>query len=223
MDGIDLLDMVKGVASAAAILGTALYVFPGKHVGFVRARIGLTDLRYKRLDKLIKKEKWRKASAIELELAFEQAFRFSLRADVIRHVFARADILTQVAHLRRCRLMIKASTDERSLIPAKPRVRSFRHSAVMAGAIATVPFLALMLVNAVVDPHAHKGAMGCALGLMYVWSIFWGWITGGFESAHCVTALADELFPIDHVACESSFRKASEGAAALPSSAQMSP
>jgi hypothetical protein len=215
--------MVKGVASVVAILGTALYVFPGKHVGFVRARIGLTDLRYKRLDKLIKKERWRKASAIELELAFEQAFRFSLRADVIRHVFARADILTQVAHLRRCRLMIKARSDERGLIPAKARVRSFRHAAVIAVALATLPFLALMLVNAVVDPHAHKGAMGCALGFVYVWSIFWGWIAGSFESAHCVTALADELFPIDHAAGESSFRKTSEGAAALPSDAHVSP
>ena len=79
-----LPDFIKSMLAAAVAAITLIYLVPSKHMLLARARLGLSHNRRRRLDALIRKKRWQTATAVELELAFADAFGYSLPAEIIQ-------------------------------------------------------------------------------------------------------------------------------------------
>lgn len=193
---IDLLTLGQTIGALTVSVGTAVYLILARHLGFVGARWRLRAARRQWLMQALRTNRWATMSAIELELGFADTFGFGLRADVIRHVFARQNAAEHIGHLRRCRLMVRLNADGTGFERTDRAVKNFRASAAKAMVASIVPLLGCLFASYIVDDK-HRTTVMASLVVAYVWGVFAGWLALGFDAAHTVTARASE-FPPDH-------------------------
>jgi hypothetical protein len=190
-------DFLKGAATSFTALAAAAFFLPKNYVGLQDTRLRVAARKRRNLDALLKDARWKSASALELELAFTDAFGFVMPDRLVRFALASTNATLLVRDLKRCQLMVRLSEDGLRLVPAVPRTLSFRKEGVaffVSGV--TLPFLAMVLAP-VITAYLPMTWVGALVGAVLIWLPSALVFANRLESAHRVTALGGELYPAD--------------------------
>jgi hypothetical protein len=191
------IDFLKGAVSAITAAAAAIFLVPRSYVGLQDTRMRLATKKRKKLDALLKDDAWRIASSLELQLAFLDAFGFVMDDRLLRFAFSRANAMQLIRDLRRCQLMVRLTRDGAGLEPVEERRRSFRKDGIRWFLAGFVPAVLCVFLMPVVAGHVPMTWIGAGFGAVFTLFPALGWIAGGLESAHRVTALCNELYPPD--------------------------
>lgn len=194
---LNSVDATKWLIAVAVPVVTAVCRIPFRHLALKRVRFQLHASQRRHLFSLLKNDKWKSVSAAELELGFADAFGFGLDADVVRHVLDRRNVVEHISYLKRCRLMVQVRRDGTGLERTDGAVRDFHWCSGLWMVMAITPYLAFFILSLFIDDNGRKGLFACIVVLAYLWMLFAGWMSLGFDAAHQVTVRSEGRFPLD--------------------------
>lgn len=188
--------VTTSVGSVAAII-TLLFLVPEKFTGVRHANFAMISRKREKLNAILCEERLKVVRAVELELAFWDAFGFEMDARLIRFVFDRRNALQHTRYLRKCQLMVRISDDGLSLVPSKPSRRSFRFQAVVAFLLGFTPLLVIVGFASILKkffPIEVLVVISCCAFICLPAAM---WISDGLESAHRLTVQGQKHYPLD--------------------------
>ncbi|HVI53561.1 MAG TPA: hypothetical protein VM621_00745 [Luteibacter sp.] len=167
-----ILEVAKGAAATVATFVTMLFLIPGKYTSLKHTTFSLSTKKRKKLDALLGSDRWKTAPAVELELAFADAFGFAVDGRLIRYMFERRNIIPHIRNIKKCQLMVRLSADGQSLEPVQARRCSFRTSAIRAFFTGLIPFALLLFTVPLMATVVPKLYFAWSCGVILVWSPF---------------------------------------------------
>ncbi|URX62069.1 hypothetical protein KR767_18790 [Luteibacter anthropi] len=188
--------MTTSAGSIAAIIAL-LFLVPEKFTGVRHANFAMISSKREKLNALLCEERLNVVRAVELELAFWDAFGFEMDARLIRFVFDRRNALQHTRYLRKCQLMVRISDDGLSLVPSKPSRRSFRFQAVVTFLLGFAPLLMIAGLASILKKFIPIELLVIISCCAFIWLPVAMWISDGFESAHLLTVQGQKHYPLD--------------------------
>lgn len=166
------------------------------------AGLKLSSTRARRFNKLIEKDRWRKASPTELESAFVEAFGYRLEDRHIAFALDRHCSLALFTELRRCEGMVRISPDGKRFEHwrgFKYKRWSYRRHAKIAFCVGFFPLASFIAGTFFMRGRFSDQALIARLALDTFMLCAWGGMTlmvsGWFEAAHRVVEEMDVLYP----------------------------
>lgn len=162
----------------------------------------LSSTRARRFNKLIKKDRWRKASPTELESAFAEAFGYRLEDRHIAFALDRHCSLALFRELRRCDGLVRISPDGKRFEHwrgFKYKRWSYRCNARVAFCIGFLPVALFIMGTFFMTGRFSDQALIAKLALdtfmLCVWCAATLMVSGWYEAAHRVVEEMDDLYP----------------------------
>lgn len=195
-------ESIKAGVLALVGVGVALLHWWKTYYTVRTAGLRLSSARGRRFNKLIKKDRWRKASPAELESAFAEAFGYRIEDRHIAFALDRHCSLALFSELRRCEGLVRITPDGqrfehwRGFKLKRWSYRAHSRASFLFGflpialfIVGTFPMQARFSDPALITMLTFDTLMVCAWGVMTLL------VSGWFEAAHRVVEEVDELYP----------------------------
>ncbi|MDF3983074.1 hypothetical protein P3W24_12290 [Luteibacter sp. PPL201] len=162
------------------------------------SQLKVSERRTRRLFRLVERGAWRTAPPLILQQAVLDARGEVLDDRLIRFALARHQPMALFGDLRRAAGLVWLAADGQGLVPEghpEPPGMRFRRNSWISFGIGYVPF-SLCLVAM---PFVSRKYAGLAIVVLVVTTLFGFcmlWVAGKYESAHRLTTLADNLYPL---------------------------
>jgi hypothetical protein len=196
------LESIKTGALALVAVGAAALHWWKTYYSVRTAGLRLSSTRARRFNKLVEKDRWRKASPTELESAFAEAFGYRLEDRHIAFALDRHCSLALFSELHRCDGMVRISPDGKRFEHwrgFKYKRWSYRCHARIAFCVGLVPVGLFIIGTFFMAGRFSDRALIAGLALdtfmLCAWAFMALLVSGWFEAAHRVVEEMDMLYP----------------------------
>lgn len=192
------VNTMKAAALAVISVVSAFFTWMKVYQGFRSQNVKLSAQRTKRFFKMVADQTWRKVSPAALQMAFSDAFGYELDDRSIRFALGRHRSLALFRDLKRCAGMARISDDGLHFVRWRglkhPRL-SYRTHSIVAFFAGFVPYVLFMMLSPYVISYFTRSTLVFSFIAMVAWCFMTLFLANGFESAHRVVEVLNDLYP----------------------------